>query len=124
MIQEYPEARGSATQAAPRVAEGSHTGGSPLRRGYERDMAIGRAYDAGDDLQDIAEHFGMTRPSIITALVRIGKRRRVKLRRRVQHYFRPNDVGMPIEFTRVDRDPCPRCGIRRDIGCAHTRAEQ
>jgi hypothetical protein len=21
---------------------------------------------------------------------------------------------------RVDRDPCPRCGVRRDIGCAHS----
>lgn len=21
---------------------------------------------------------------------------------------------------RVDRDPCPRCNVRRDIGCAHT----
>lgn len=21
---------------------------------------------------------------------------------------------------RVDRDPCPRCNIRRDIGCVHT----
>lgn len=25
-----------------------------------------------------------------------------------------------IETLRVDRDPCPRCGIRRDIGCSHT----
>jgi hypothetical protein len=23
---------------------------------------------------------------------------------------------------RVDRDPCPRCGVRRDVGCAHSRA--
>lgn len=22
----------------------------------------------------------------------------------------------------VDRDPCPRCGVRRDVGCAHGRA--
>jgi len=21
---------------------------------------------------------------------------------------------------RVDRDPCPRCGVRRDIGCGHS----
>lgn len=20
----------------------------------------------------------------------------------------------------VDRDPCPRCGVRRDIGCGHS----
>lgn len=23
---------------------------------------------------------------------------------------------------RVDRDPCPRCGVRHDIGCGHSRA--
>jgi len=22
----------------------------------------------------------------------------------------------------VDRDPCPRCGVRRDIGCGHSLA--
>jgi hypothetical protein len=22
----------------------------------------------------------------------------------------------------VDRDPCPRCGVRHDIGCHHSRA--
>jgi hypothetical protein len=25
------------------------------------------------------------------------------------------------EIPRVDRDPCPRCGTRRDIGCNHSR---
>ena len=25
-----------------------------------------------------------------------------------------------ITAARVERDPCPRCGIRRDIGCGHT----
>lgn len=29
----------------------------------------------------------------------------------------------PDAIPRVDRDPCPRCAVRRDIGCAHsTRA--
>lgn len=23
---------------------------------------------------------------------------------------------------RIDRDPCPRCGVRADFGCAHSRA--
>lgn len=23
-------------------------------------------------------------------------------------------------FLAVDRDPCPRCGTRRDLGCRHT----
>lgn len=25
------------------------------------------------------------------------------------------------ETPRVDRDPCPRCGVRRDFGCNHSR---
>ena len=25
---------------------------------------------------------------------------------------------------RVDRDPCPRCGVRRDFGCAHHPLQQ
>lgn len=25
-----------------------------------------------------------------------------------------------IMATAVDRDPCPRCGVRRDLGCPHT----
>lgn len=24
-------------------------------------------------------------------------------------------------LTHVDRDPCPRCGVRGDIGCKHRR---
>ena len=28
--------------------------------------------------------------------------------------------GETIEALRVDRTPCPRCGIRADIGCAHS----
>lgn len=40
----------------------------------------------------------------------------------VQHNTVANRVEPnPDQF--VDRDPCPRCGTRRDIGCAHnTRA--
>jgi hypothetical protein len=25
------------------------------------------------------------------------------------------------ELPRVDRDPCPRCGVRGDVGCGHSR---
>jgi hypothetical protein len=31
----------------------------------------------------------------------------------------PDDTALP---PRIERDPCPRCGVRRDIGCNHTRA--
>lgn len=29
------------------------------------------------------------------------------------------DPSAPPMVTAVDRDPCPRCGVRGDIGCAH-----
>lgn len=44
---------------------------------------------------------------------------------------RPKSVPVPIpvpapmphafraDLPRVDRDPCPRCGVRRDVGCRH-----
>lgn len=28
-------------------------------------------------------------------------------------------ASAPYPSSRVDRDPCPRCGVRRDIGCSH-----
>lgn len=36
--------------------------------------------------------------------------------RPLEHGFR----GPVPEELRVDRDPCPRCNVRRDIGCEHT----
>ncbi|QEH79920.1 hypothetical protein EIK56_17985 [Sphingomonas sp. C8-2] len=41
----------------------------------------------------------------------------------------PGDSHFPIEGFRgdlpperyLDRDPCPRCGVRGDLGCAHSR---
>lgn len=28
-----------------------------------------------------------------------------------------------LEKRRVDREPCPRCGVRRDVGCRHLMAD-
>lgn len=39
----------------------------------------------------------------------IGVRQRVEPR-----------IGAADLLPRVDRDPCPRCAVRRDIGCAHS----
>ncbi len=41
----------------------------------------------------------------------------------------PGETARPIEGFRgdlpperyLDRDPCPRCGVRGDLGCAHSR---
>lgn len=31
----------------------------------------------------------------------------------------PADPGPAVSLVRVDRDPCFRCGTRRDLGCRH-----
>ncbi|SMD11746.1 hypothetical protein SAMN06272759_1564 [Novosphingobium sp. B1] len=31
-------------------------------------------------------------------------------------------VGRFDSLTRVDRDPCPKCGVRKDFGCNHQGA--
>lgn len=33
--------------------------------------------------------------------------------------LRPSEAKLP---PRVERDPCPRCGVRGDIGCRHHRS--
>ncbi len=35
----------------------------------------------------------------------------------VRHNAEIDDEALPA---RVDRDPCPRCGVRADIGCRHS----
>ena len=41
--------------------------------------------------------------------------------RKVRINVRQPRAGDDRLYPRVDRDPCPRCGIRADIGCAHSR---
>lgn len=36
----------------------------------------------------------------------------------MQYVEKGPDIGP--DLVRVDRDPCPRCNVRRDFGCAHT----
>jgi hypothetical protein len=38
---------------------------------------------------------------------------------------RAEPVGPPLSSLPppVHRDPCPRCGVRRDVGCSHSRRE-
>ena len=39
-----------------------------------------------------------------------------------------NTVRKPVidhdTLTHVSRDPCPKCGIRADLGCKHIRREK
>ena len=48
-------------------------------------------------------------------------KRRVKRRARDQvlRQQQREQAAFPAEPIRVDRTPCPRCGVRKDIGCRH-----
>lgn len=54
----------------------------------------------------------------------LHERRRWYVPKTTRQYVRtkpelPNDA---IAARRVDRDPCPYCGVRADIGCKHRGA--
>ena len=46
-----------------------------------------------------------------------GQRR--ELRAEISRQVRAEVIQMNVQ--RVDRTPCPRCGVRADVGCKHTR---
>lgn len=51
----------------------------------------------------------------------VFERRRIYKRQTTRQFVRPA-IDLPnadIEARRVDRDPCPYCGVRADIGCKH-----
>jgi hypothetical protein len=44
------------------------------------------------------------------------------VRRRRSQDHREQQEAKPLP-PRIDRDPCPRCGVRGDFGCSHSRAQ-
>ncbi len=48
-------------------------------------------------------------------------KRRVKRRasERLNRVQQRERIEFPAVLIRVDRTPCPRCGVRKDIGCKH-----
>lgn len=72
------------------------------------------------DLDIIAALFGVQRPAIYKVLRKTGDLPPYKPS--AKRPKRGETYGKAITHFRVDRDPCPRCGIRRDVGCPHTAA--
>jgi hypothetical protein len=81
-------------------------------------------------VKDIAEVFGVQPPAIWRALRRYGilppYQRRTDGGRGPRPKRRMDDISGAAsnidDFDlppRVERDPCPRCGVRADIGCQH-----
>lgn len=93
---------------------------------YSKAIAAGE--DPSEVVGELAVLYGVQRPAIWRRLITGGlrppyghseKRSRRKSRaRRPSSEVEKERMAQP----RVDRDPCQRCGVRRDIGCYHTRA--
>lgn len=75
-------------------------------------------------VSEIASTMGVQNPAIYSALRRAGVL--PPLKSRTPHTVRYTPSGgrksarAMMAAPRVARDPCPRCGTRGDIGCAHS----
>lgn len=93
----------------------------------QRCEAFVRAFKAGADpgaiVAQLAEAGGVQRPAIWRAL-RSGGLLPEKLRAPVRGRKSPTPAASETFQTAAatSRDPCPRCEVRGDIGCRHSRA--
>lgn len=46
-----------------------------------------------------------------------------RTRERINRVKQKTQQAYPAQPLRVDRTPCPRCGVRKDIGCKHQSQE-
>jgi len=77
---------------------------------------ICKAYIAGESISDIAARWDITRAAIYHHLYKSGVLLRYK--KTDKYGVKPEDC----KGTWVHRDPCPKCGVRQDIGCGHSGA--
>lgn len=89
---------------------------------YERQAALGG--DPGDIVTGLADFYRVNRPAIWRRLRAGGVlppyRSNTGIKRDRRSFAECNYER--DQQPRVDRDPCPRCGVRRDIGCNHSQA--
>ena len=87
--------------------------------GMPRAEAMTAMYRRGVEVRDIAERFGVQSPAVWRALRRTGELppyKKLKTGRRAAGVCRES-TSFQVLGERVSRDPCPRCGVRADIGC-------
>ncbi len=72
----------------------------------------------------LAELHGVRRGAIEMRIRRGGLLPPYRVGTRIQRTRRQQAESLETanKRQRVDRDPCPRCGARGDIGCKHTRS--
>ena len=94
---------------------------------YDRALACGE--HPADIVGYLSAQYGVQRPAIWRRLIAGGSRPPYeggsgKIGRAAAGVSRHKHRDIPASMlpTPVDRDPCPRCGVRRDIGCHHSLA--
>jgi hypothetical protein len=87
-----------------------------------RHVVMANLFRDGVPVPDIADRFAVQRSSVYKALRRAGALPPYGTRMisRVNSTTPSNPIRAE-ELPRVDRDPCPRCEVRGDIGCKHRR---
>lgn len=85
--------------------------------------AIAAGEPQNDIVRELANREGVQRPAIFRRLRTGGvltpyKPGKPKGRRNARFADVQPQLDLPAA---VDRDPCPRCGVRGDFGCAHSR---
>ena len=92
--------------------------------------------DKGWPVVQIAAHFEVQKPAIwnafrreryFTPAMKEGRKRSVRANFGGNNGGRPRVYDSPPRYTEPrivpdNREPCPRCGIRGEIGCKHSRA--
>jgi transposase len=86
----------------------------------ERRERIATMFRRGVAPMEIAQQYGVNAPAIYKVLRKTGDLPPYNHREARQ---RVSPVEPKVILSRVDRDPCPRCGTRRDIGCVHVKRE-
>lgn len=89
---------------------------------YRRAIAAGE--DVGNFVGRLAKLEGVQRPAIWRRLRAGGALPQYRSSAKKYPYKPLSQYKTHVErkMERVDRDPCPRCGVRSDIGCKHQRA--
>lgn len=78
-------------------------------------------WEAGHTGAYIAGKLGKTRCSVLGKVRRLGLVRKAKAEPSNVTPLRPGPIVTAPVVETVNREPCPRCGVRGDVGCSHKR---
>ena len=87
----------------------------------EQAAQVVQLWNAGLSASQIAVRVGKARNSVLGKIYRLGLNPSQAPDRLYPMRRRPRPKEERLARMGVDRTPCPRCGVRADLGCSHTR---